>query len=51
MTDDLLNVINFEDVLSSDCNYIDLNETTKSSKFNNFIVSHLNIHSLPDKYD
>ena len=51
MTDNLLNLINFEDVLLTDCSYLDISEVAKYSRINTFVVSHLNIHSLPDKFD
>ena len=52
MSDDLLDVINFEDVLISECRYIDLNDAeSRVAQKDNFIVSHFNIHSLPDKHD
>lgn len=51
MTDNLLNLIDFQEALISDCNYLDIDEISKYSKDDAFIVSHLNIHSLPDKYD
>ena len=51
MTDNLLNLIDCEDVLLTDCCYLDLSDLTQFSRFNDFVVAHLNIHSLPNKYD
>ena len=51
MTDNLLNLIDCEDVLLTDCSYLDLSDLTQISRFNDFVVAHLNIHSLPNKYD
>ena len=53
MIEDLLELVNCEDVLVSDCNYIDLCdfESSVNHRANSLVVSHFNIHSLPDKYD
>ena len=53
MTEDLLDVVNCEDILVSECNYLDLYDLESSAiqRHGSLVVSHLNIHSLPDKYD
>ena len=53
MIEDLLELVKCEDVLVSDCNYIDLCdfESSVNPRDNSLVVSHFNIHSLPDKYD
>ena len=50
MTDDLLTLVNFEDILLSDCKYLKLDDSIECCRTNTFVVSHLNIHSLPDKF-
>ena len=51
MTDDLSALINFEDILLSDCKYLELDDPIECCRTNTFVVSHLNIHSLPDKFN
>lgn len=53
MSANLLNLIEYEDVLPSECNYLELdNDLPPQSNSNNaFVVAHLNIHGLPSKYD
>ena len=54
MTEDLLSIIDYDEILVSDCRYlnIDDNDDEYYRQFcDSFVIAHLNIHSLPNKYD
>ena len=53
LSENLLDVIDYEDVLISDCNYFDLSNDLPATfdGRNALTVAHLNIHSLPGKFD
>ena len=53
MSENLLDVIDYEHVLISDCSYLDISSDEPSTfdTQNAMTVAHLNIHSLPSKYD
>ena len=52
MEHNLLNHIEFDDILSGECSYIDLNDIPcQNELISNFTICHLNIHSVPAKCD
>jgi exonuclease III len=51
-TANLMNLIELDDALLTDCTYLDLNKSESLHiGCNQFTVGHLNIHSIPGKYD
>ena len=53
MSENLLNLIDYEDILPSECNYLnpDQNIQLSNDVDRTFVVAHLNIHGLASKYD
>ena len=51
MDDNLLDLIDYSDVLLSDCNYLNIEENVVYENVNSFTVAHFNIHSVPSKFD
>ena len=53
MSENFLDLIDCEDVFITDCNYLRLDDDWSYDRDRNksFVVSHLNIHSLPSKYN
>ena len=51
MTDNFLDKIDYRDIITHNCCYLDINDAVVEDAKNSFVVGHLNIHSLPDKYD
>ena len=48
----LLDLVDLDDVLLTDCCYLDLSQCPKQCDTGNcFTVGHLNIHSIPNKYE
>ena len=52
MNNSLLDEVNLDDVLISDCSYlsIDGDNVIQRNMNNSLVIAHLNIHSLPNKY-
>ena len=50
MSDSLLDKIEYENLITHDCNYMDINEALVENQDTSFRVAHLNVHSIPDKY-
>lgn len=52
MDDNFLELIDYDDFLLSDCDYLDISEENLIYKReNSFTIAHFNIHSIPSKYD
>ena len=48
---DILDRVDYNNVLLSDCTYLDLEKSSAIDSDNSFTVAHLNIHSVPSKFD
>ena len=53
MSEDFLDLVDLDDVLTPDCGYLDLdnNEDNDIGTGIHFKIAHLNIHSIPSKYN
>ena len=51
MTNCFLDKIDYKDVITHNCCYLNINDAVVEDANNSFVVGHLNIHSLPDKHD
>ena len=47
----LLNIVELDNVLLSNCSYLDINDYTDETDDNSVIIGHLNIHSIPNKHE
>ena len=51
MSDNFLNSVEFDNVLLSECNYLDLDEKTDLMLDKTaFVIAHFNVHSVPNKF-
>jgi hypothetical protein len=51
MDDNFLDLIDYNNVLLSDCNYLNIEDDVIHENYNSFNVTHFNIHSVPSKFD
>ena len=51
MSENVLSLIDYEDVLVSDCSYLNIDDSVYYERDCSFLIPHLNIHSLPNKHN